>query len=86
MCVLNVSRKYPKVILKVCTCKFVACSQIRAIIKSDRPSKFSNLHIKHVRSLDPTVKLLDGKGNVKETLSIILIGIQTQYRKFSKHI
>ena len=40
------------------------------ILKFDRPSKFRNLQIKYVRGLDPTVKLLDGNGNVKETLSI----------------
>jgi hypothetical protein len=65
-----VSRKYPKAILEVCTCKFGAYPQIQAFIKSDRPQKFPNLQIKYVRGLDPIVKLIGSDGQVKETLSI----------------
>lgn len=63
-------RHYPLAILEVCTCKFRAYPQIQAFIKSNRPAKFPNLIIKYVRGLDPSVKLLDGQGKVKETLSI----------------
>ncbi|GAB0096218.1 15 kDa selenoprotein [Sergentomyia squamirostris] len=81
-----VSRKYPKAILEVCTCKFGAYPQIQAFIKSDRPSKFPNLQIKYVRGLDPTVKLLNRKGEVKETLSITKWNTDTVQEFFETHL
>ncbi|KAK5642755.1 hypothetical protein RI129_008922 [Pyrocoelia pectoralis] len=62
--------KYAKAILEVCTCKFGAYPQIEAFIKSDRPSKFSNLQIKYVRGLDPIIKMMDKDGHIKETVAI----------------
>ncbi|XP_037908694.1 selenoprotein F [Hermetia illucens] len=79
-------KKYPKAVLEVCTCKFGAYPQIQAFIKSDRPSKFPNLQIKYVRGLDPTVKLLDKSGNVKETLSITKWNTDTVQEFFETHL
>ncbi|XP_055686992.1 selenoprotein F isoform X1 [Lutzomyia longipalpis] len=81
-----VSRKYPKAILEVCTCKFGAYPQIQAFVKSDRPLKFPNLQIKYVRGLDPTVKLLDRSGAVKETLSITKWNTDTVQEFFETHL
>lgn len=64
------AKKYAKAVLEVCTCKFGAYPQIQAFIKSERPSKFSNLQIKYVRGLDPIIKLFDKDGHLKETLAI----------------
>lgn len=67
---VSVAKKYAKAVLEVCTCKFGAYPQIQAFIKSERPSKFSNLQIKYVRGLDPIIKLFDKDGHLKETLAI----------------
>lgn len=80
------NRKYPKAVLEVCTCKFGAYPQIQAFIKSDRPAKFPNLHIKYVRGLDPTVKLMDKEGNVKETLNINKWNTDTVQEFFETHL
>lgn len=82
----SVNRKYPKAVLEVCTCKFGAYPQIQAFIKSDRPAKFPNLHIKYVRGLDPTVKLMDKEGNVKETLNINKWNTDTVQEFFETHL
>ncbi|KAF5271026.1 hypothetical protein FQR65_LT05376 [Abscondita terminalis] len=66
----STERKYAKAVLEVCTCKFGAYPQIEAFIKSDRPSKFSNLQIKYVRGLDPIIKLFDKDGHNQETVAI----------------
>ncbi|XP_014611546.1 PREDICTED: 15 kDa selenoprotein [Polistes canadensis] len=63
-------KRYPKAILKVCTCKFGAYPQIQAFIKSDRPSKYKNLQIRYVRGLDPIIKLLDADNKVEDILDI----------------
>lgn len=65
-----IEKQYAKAVLEVCTCKFGAYPQIQAFIKSDRPSKFSNLQIKYVRGLDPIIKLFDKDGHLKETVAI----------------
>lgn len=80
------NRRYPKAILEVCTCKFGAYPQIQAFVKSDRPAKFPNLVIKYVRGLDPTVKLLDKSGNVKETLNINKWNTDTVQEFFETHL
>lgn len=80
------SKKYPKAVLEVCTCKFSAYPQIQAFIKSDRPSKFKNLQIKYLRGLDPQVKLYDNKGNVVETLSITKWNTDTVEEFFRTHL
>uniref|UniRef100_A0A336MYP5 Selenoprotein F n=1 Tax=Culicoides sonorensis TaxID=179676 RepID=A0A336MYP5_CULSO len=82
----SVTRKYPKAILEVCTCKFGAYPQIEAFIKSDRPAKFPNLKIKYMRGLDPIVKMLDHKGEVKETLSISKWNTDTVEEFFMTHL
>lgn len=66
----EVTKKYAKARLEVCTCKFGTYPQIQAFIKSDRPAKFPNLSIRYVRGLDPIIKLMDKEGNVQETLAI----------------
>lgn len=81
-----VSKLYPKAILEVCTCKFGAYPQIQAFVKSDRPAKFPNLTIKYLRGLDPTVKMLDADGNVKETLSITKWNTDTVEEFFETHL
>ncbi|XP_067643264.1 selenoprotein F [Eurosta solidaginis] len=81
-----VQRLWPKAILEVCTCKFRAYPQIEAFIKSGRPAKYSNLQIKYMRGLDPTVKLLDAKGNVQETLSITKWNTDTVDEFFDTHL
>lgn len=81
-----VSRRYPKAVLEVCTCKFQAYPQIQAFIKSDRPAKFPNLTIKYVRGLDPVVKLMDKNGNVVETLSISKWNTDTVQEFFETHL
>lgn len=70
----------------MCTCKFGAYPQIQAFVKSDRPGKFPNLQIKYVRGLDPTVKLLDKSGNVKETLNINKWNTDTVQEFFETHL
>lgn len=70
----------------MCTCKFGAYPQIQAFIKSDRPAKFRNLHIKYVRGLDPIVKLLDKNDNVIETLSINKWNTDTVQEFFETHL
>lgn len=64
------SKRYPRAILEVCTCKFGAYPQIQAFIKSSRPSKYKNLQIKYVRGLDPIIKLLDADNKVEDILDI----------------
>lgn len=64
------SKRYPRAVLEVCTCKFGAYPQIQAFIKSDRPSKYKNLQIKYVRGLDPIIKLLDEDNKVEDILDI----------------
>ena len=80
------TRRYPKAILEVCTCKFRAYPQIEAFIKSGRPAKFPNLMIKYMRGLDPIVKLLDKSGNVQETLSITKWNTDTVEEFFDTHL
>lgn len=80
------SRRYPKAILEVCTCKFGAYPQIQAFIKSDRPAKFPNLSIKYLRGADPIVKLLDKNDNVVETLSITKWNTDTVEEFFETHL
>lgn len=80
------SKRYPKAVLEVCTCKFGAYPQIQAFVKSDRPAKFPNLSIKYVRGLDPIVKLLDKKGDVVETLSINKWNTDTVEEFFETHL
>lgn len=70
----------------MCTCKFGAYPQIQAFVKSDRPAKFPNLQIKYVRGLDPTVKMLDSAGNVKETLNINKWNTDTVQEFFETHL
>lgn len=82
----NTQRRYPLAVLEVCTCKFRAYPQIQAFIKSTRPAKFPNLIIKYVRGLDPTVKLLDAKGTVKEILSITKWNTDTVEEFFETHL
>lgn len=80
------SKRYPKAVLEVCTCKFGAYPQIQAFIKSDRPAKFPNLTIKYLRGLDPIVKMLDENGDVKETLSITKWNTDTVEEFFDTHL
>lgn len=81
-----VSRKYPRAILEVCTCKFGAYPQIQAFLKSDRPLKFPNLTVKYVRGLDPIVKMIDANGIVQETLSISKWNTDTVEEFFATHL
>lgn len=81
-----VSKRYPKAVLEVCTCKFGAYPQIQAFIKSDRPAKFPNLTIKYLRGLDPIVKMLDHNENVVETLSITKWNTDTVEEFFETHL
>lgn len=62
--------KFARAVLEICTCKFAAYPQIQAFIKSDRPSKFSNLQIRYGHGLDPAIKLLDKDGSVKQVVAI----------------
>lgn len=80
------TKRFPKAILEVCTCKFGAYPQIQAFIKSDRPAKFPNLIIKYMRGADPIVKLLDEKENVVETLSITKWNTDTVEEFFDTHL
>lgn len=80
------SKRYPKAVLEVCTCKFGAYPQIQAFIKSDRPAKFPNLSIKYMRGADPIVKLLDKNDNVVETLSITKWNTDTVEEFFETHL
>ncbi|XP_076622740.1 selenoprotein F [Colletes latitarsis] len=64
------SKRYPRAVLEVCTCKFGTYPQIQAFIKSDRPSKYKNLQIKYVRYLDPIIKLYDADNKVEDILDI----------------
>ncbi|XP_066592811.1 selenoprotein F [Prorops nasuta] len=66
----SIAKRYPKAVLEVCTCKFGAYPQIQAFIKSDRPQKYKNLHIKYVAGLDPIIKLLDADNKVEDILDI----------------
>lgn len=81
-----VTKRYPKAVLEVCTCKFGAYPQIQAFIKSDRPAKFPNLTIRYLRGLDPTVKMLDKNDNVVETLSITKWNTDTVEEFFETHL
>jgi len=67
---LSGSKRYPKAVLEVCTCKFGQYPQIQAFIKSDRPKKYKNLSIKYVRGLDPIIKLYDAENKVEDVLDI----------------
>ncbi|XP_020298961.1 selenoprotein F [Pseudomyrmex gracilis] len=67
---LSGSKRYPKAVLEVCTCKFGQYPQIQAFIKSDRPKKYKNLSIKYVRGLDPIIKLYDAENRVEDVLDI----------------
>lgn len=80
------TKRFPKAILEVCTCKFGAYPQIQAFIKSDRPAKFPNLIIKYLRGADPIVKLLDEHENVVETLSITKWNTDTVEEFFETHL
>ncbi|XP_008558704.1 selenoprotein F [Microplitis demolitor] len=64
------SKRYPRAVLEVCTCKFGAYPQIQAFIKSDRPNKYKNLEIKYVRGLDPMIKLYDNDNKLEDILDI----------------
>lgn len=66
----EITKKYAKARLEVCTCKFGAYPQIQAFVKSDRPAKFPNLSIRYVRGMDPIIKLMDRESNVIEVLAI----------------
>ncbi|KAJ8666931.1 hypothetical protein QAD02_008593 [Eretmocerus hayati] len=67
----EVIEKFPKAALEVCTCKYGAYPQIEAFIKSDRPKKYKKrLEIKHVRGLDPIIKLYDSDDEVKREFDI----------------
>ncbi|XP_058792043.1 selenoprotein F [Phymastichus coffea] len=66
----SASKRYPKAVLEVCTCKFGAYPQIQAFIKSDRPTKYKNLQIRYVRGLDPIIKLYDAENKVEDVLDI----------------
>lgn len=65
----NITKKYPKAVLAVCTCKFGAYPQIQAFINS-RAAKFHNLKIRYVNGLDPVIRLFDDAENMVETLAI----------------
>lgn len=80
------TRRYPKAVLEVCTCKFGAYPQIQAFIKSDRPAKFPNLQIRYLRGLDPIVKLYDENDNVVEVLSINKWNTDTVEEFFATHL
>lgn len=80
------TKRFPKAILEVCTCKFGAYPQIQAFIKSDRPAKFPNLTIKFMRGADPIVKLLDEEDNIVETLSINKWNTDTVQEFFETHL
>ncbi|XP_071555508.1 selenoprotein F [Temnothorax nylanderi] len=67
---LSGSKRYPKAVLEVCTCKFGQYPQIQAFIKSDRPKKYKNLSIKYVRGLDPIIKLYDAENKIEDVLDI----------------
>ncbi|XP_070163995.1 selenoprotein F [Polyergus mexicanus] len=67
---LSGSKRYPKAVLEVCTCKFGQYPQIQAFIKSDRPKKYKNLSIKYVRGLDPIIKLYDEENRIEDILDI----------------
>lgn len=82
----SAARKYPKAILEICTCSFQTYPQIQAFLKSERPSKFKNLEIKYLRGLEPQIKLLDIKGNVVETLSIVRWNTDTVQEFFETHL
>ncbi|XP_031633206.1 selenoprotein F [Contarinia nasturtii] len=84
--VSSITKRFPKAILEVCTCKFGAYPQIQAFCKSDRPSKFPNLTIKYLRGADPIVKLLDENDNVVETLSINKWNTDTVVEFFETHL
>lgn len=84
--VVSTSRRYPKAVLEVCTCKFGAYPQIQAFVKSDRPAKFPNLTIKYLRGLDPIVKLLNEDGDVVEVLSITKWNTDTVEEFFETHL
>lgn len=84
--VVSITKRYPKAVLEVCTCKFGAYPQIQAFVKSDRPAKFPNLTIKYLRGLDPIVKLLDDAGNVVEVLSITKWNTDTVEEFFETHL
>lgn len=83
---VSTSRRYPKAVLEVCTCKFGAYPQIQAFVKSDRPAKFPNLTIKYLRGLDPIVKLLNEDGDVVEVLSITKWNTDTVEEFFETHL
>lgn len=82
----SATKKYPKAVLEVCTCKFGVYPQIQAFIKSDRPAKFPNLQIKYLRGIDPIVKMLDHKGEVKEVLAISKWNTDTVEEFFMTHL
>lgn len=83
---MQTTRKYPKAVLEVCTCKFGAYPQIQAFIKSDRPNKFPNLTIRYLRGLDPIIKLYDENDDVVETLSITKWNTDTVEEFFQTHL
>lgn len=84
--IVQTTRKYPKAVLEVCTCKFGAYPQIQAFIKSDRPNKFPNLTIRYLRGLDPIIKLYDENEDVAETLSITKWNTDTVEEFFQTHL
>ncbi|XP_034943546.1 selenoprotein F [Chelonus insularis] len=69
-CLEDESRRYPKAILEVCTCKFGAYPQIQAFVKSDRPKKYKNLSIKYARGADPTIRLYNHEDKLEDVLDI----------------
>lgn len=42
-----------------------------AFIKSNLPDKYPNLQIRYVQGRDPTIKLIDGSGEVKEVFMFL---------------
>lgn len=80
------SRRYPKAVLEVCTCKFGAYPQIQAFVKSERPAKFPNLSIKYLRGLDPIIKLYNEDDEVVEVLSITKWNTDTVEEFFETHL
>lgn len=84
--IASTTRRYPKAVLEVCTCKFGAYPQIQAFIKSDRPAKFPNLQIRYLRGLDPIVKLYDENDSVVEVLSINKWNTDAVQEFFATHL
>ncbi|CDW53623.1 Sep15 SelM domain containing protein [Trichuris trichiura] len=61
--------KYPTAILEVCGSLCYA-SYFLAFVKSVDLKRWPGLLVQYVRGADPTIKLVDEKGNIAETLGI----------------